>query len=614
VRIKRPIACLVSAFALTAVHVEAVPPASFDLRDVGGTNYVTSVKEQRGGTCWTHGTLAAVEGNLLMTGNWAASGVTNECNLAEYHLDWWNGFNEHNNDDLVPPTGSGLTVHQGGDYLVAAAYSTRDDGIVYCEDANDRWELDDDWYNDTPTRHSDSNQLYYPRHIEWYTAGGDLSNIDTIKNVLMQHGVIATCMFSHDDYYNIVTNSHYQPPIDWHEPNHSIAIVGWDDARITQAPSPGAWLCKNSWSSSWGDNGYFWISYYDKHSCQHPEMGAVSFRDVVRSYYNTVYYHDYHGWRETVLASTAFNAFVAATNEDLVAAGFYTAENDVSYSLHVYSSFDGTILAGELGSETGSYARAGYHTVDFETKIPLTNGQPFYVRLEVSAGGQAYDTTSEIQELLGYGPEGPDYERTGEAVEESVWKVGKMDFAALGGDPVVTSTASPGQSYYFDGIDWVDLTTFDTAANFCIRGFTMLDDCDDDGVPDSYDDDDDDDGMPDDFENECGLNRTNAADAAWDLDGDLFVNLHEYVAGTQVTNEDDFLALDIDMPGGGFVSLEWMSHSGRLYDVVWASNLTGVIRWKPFTNDVPGDETPVTVIDGIGPGSRYYRTEVRFAE
>jgi len=30
--------------------------------------------------------------------------------------------------------------------------------------------------------------------------------------------------------------------------------VGWDDAK-------GAWLLKNSWSATWGINGFMWIQY-----------------------------------------------------------------------------------------------------------------------------------------------------------------------------------------------------------------------------------------------------------------------------------------------------------------------------------------------------------------
>jgi hypothetical protein len=259
----------------------------------------------------------------------------------------------------------------------------------------------------------------------------------------MDYGVVGTCM-AYSSQFMDGSYNHYQPPSSTMDPNHAVAIVGWDDAHLTQA-GPGAWLVKNSWGSGWGIGGYFWISYYDKHSSQHPEMGAISYQDVEPLAYEGVYYHDYHGWRDTKTdADEAFNAFTATMDELLAAVSFFTAVDQVDYTITVYDRFEAGDLHDPLSTTTGTAANTGFHTVDLDVPVTLTAGDDFFLYLSLSAGGHPFDRSSEVPVLLG--------------AETRVW---------------VPSAADPDQSYYRDAASWKDLWLDDDSANFCIKGLTV---------------------------------------------------------------------------------------------------------------------------------------------
>jgi C1A family cysteine protease len=75
---------------------------------------------------------------------------------------------------------------------------------------------------------------------------------DAIKSAVLKYGgvvVAVTAKQVFQQYRSGTFNAFTTDPVD-----HAVTIIGWDDARQ-------AWLIKNSWGKSWGENGYMWIRY-----------------------------------------------------------------------------------------------------------------------------------------------------------------------------------------------------------------------------------------------------------------------------------------------------------------------------------------------------------------
>src|SRR5262249_11246963 len=153
---------------------------------------------------------------------------------------------KHANEDLPDPARdpSGLRVHFGGDYRVAAAYLSRGDGVVALPRGNDAFR-DRDWYAKAPPSSDPAYQRFYVRDVESCSTGANLANLDAVKRRITTTGAVGTCYCVTRSFMS-PDNIPYQPPSSPNQPNHAVAIVGWDDAKVSadparKAPRPGAW-------------------------------------------------------------------------------------------------------------------------------------------------------------------------------------------------------------------------------------------------------------------------------------------------------------------------------------------------------------------------------------
>ena len=217
----------------------------------------------------------------------------------------------------------------------------------------------------------------------------------------MDHGAIFTMMYFNtgSGFYNAGDYTYYYngtAPV-----NHVVDLVGWDDNKVT-AGGTGAWICRNSYGAGWGEQGYFYISYYNK-----------SFLDY-NAYWPTrmdyepeaqVYGYDELGnWSATKWSGRSGFMLVkfTATQRQLISkVATYAMAAGTTIGIDIYDHFDPTtgVLSGQRTHQPGLTCELpGYYTFALDKPVTVTAGSDFYIRIYYQT--PTYDYPIPIEEAF----------------------------------------------------------------------------------------------------------------------------------------------------------------------------------------------------------------------
>jgi C1A family cysteine protease len=213
--------------ALRARAAETITaPSAYDLRNVGGKNFITEVTDQGNcGSCVAFGAVAAVEGRLRVQRNNPALAV----NLSEAHLFF------------VYAKAAGYNCDTGWwpEYALDAFKQGVVDEACYPYDLNHR---EGSLCSNAPERLT---------RITGYTSL--TSNPAQMKEWIATKGPVSACFVVYNDFFSYKSGI-YRHVTGAQAGGHCVTIVGYND-------NPGYWICKNSWGTSWGESGFFNIAY-----------------------------------------------------------------------------------------------------------------------------------------------------------------------------------------------------------------------------------------------------------------------------------------------------------------------------------------------------------------
>lgn len=352
------------------IQSEMVPtlPANFDLREVPNyknekINYVSKVKNQgtgqNGGNCWAFSSLGSVE-SIWMWGKGSSEQDLSEHNIASCHGYAWK-------------------YGDGGNEYFSMGYLSRLQGPIL---------ESDDPYDPSGSVVCEEGKkpIAYTPDARWI-----YNNPVMVKKTILDYGPVSTNIHWDHSCYNSAKNTFSSDSREG--PNHAILLVGWDDNKETHK-GKGAWIAKNSWGPGWGSNGFFYISYRDKHI-----LKPASFFPEVwsKSYIDTAYFYDEIGTVSFMGYDndTAYtlSKFFSDKNRLIREVGTFITRTGSTVNIQVFGEFKNGQLSKLLGEASSEPTQCpGFYTFNVNAKV---NGE-FFVKIKYVTPGFKYPVPIEM--------------------------------------------------------------------------------------------------------------------------------------------------------------------------------------------------------------------------
>jgi len=413
-------------------NLSQIPDAPlYDLRDPNNDGNIsdcllTPVRNQLScGSCWSFATFGALESNLKI--NQHVSDPIND--FSENHLNHRHQFD--------------LASCSGGNMKMSAAYLLRYQGPI--PESNDPYRPLTNEYctNCSPTQYVDS-VIFLPIRY-------NIEDIGYIKREVYHHGgIYSSLYFDENRYFHSDTSTYYydDPDDSFDDSNHAIVIVGWNDNQIVQdAPGKGAFIVRNSFGSDWGENGYFYVSYYDE-SIAFTKLGYFEDHETSHFSFQNIYQYDDLGWTGAIGSGDgndwAANVFIADENIEITGVGFYTTGSNMDCIISIYQQMDNENGCARLSNALldqpieSSFEYSGYYIVKLKNALHVSSGNSFVVVINYSGLNNNYVIPIE-NPIAGYSSK---------------------------------ATSKAGQSYVSDdGHLFIDLTDLSPNSNNCIKAY-----------------------------------------------------------------------------------------------------------------------------------------------